>query len=819
MLDSHSVRGLLVLRSGEGYATLPGRVAASGELLLARGGQIRPIAIEEQYRIDPSDWLDTRCLIVKRALAPAPAVTAKLEPPASLGDARAILADIPPIDEAARRFTEPVRREDSADGAPAVPFEPVVAVAKRIAQWFYRSGDGAGRGSAVGTSPPPLSLRRIRLAEWLRQSRLGRLIGRRQARYISRLLRVLDDGDIDAALRHSIPLGGDDDHWRGYSWGLPAPRSGEQIMPSVASGFHTLLIGGESLHDMLQQRYRNLATRLERRQQIDRAAFVLAELLSAPTEAVSLLERYGKLREAAEIAELKQLQAGLVIRQWFIAGDTERALSIARRSGRFADAIARVESSHPERASELREAWAAHLAQAGDYAGAVDVLWPAPALRPTALQWIDTCMAAGGAPAARMLVMRLQLQAQDITETCEQVLQWLACDEDAANGRTALLQALSDTAIADQAYTALSPWLGSILRSTLRDYGGGVGQAIAHHKLEQIARRGDQRALLADWPRQLRRPGEQTPEWRIDVSDTGMRPVFDFALLPNGRSLYAMGEAGVELRKRQRVIKRFEAPAERLVLSDNGARAIALAPRDQRTRATLLHLDSVRAIDLGDIELSHYCDTYDGSEWFITQDRQVLALAVGAASLKVSWQAADLGQHSIQGIARHATSLWLLIADHELQVWRYEVPAMLLRARDTLQLSPNCERVTMLSYGDLLAAVTAEQSGAQQPRAHTSRTLLQRASNTRQWRELPVQMPHSVAVCGQTLAIVTEVAEGFCVRGSDEAGVREKFKLVLHGSRDLNLRAYNQSFHFCDSMGRCVAIDPKTGRILQNLRG
>ena len=824
-LDSRSVRGLLVLRNGEGYSTIPGHVVGHGEFGLAHGGRLQCMMLDEVHLVDPTSWLDTHRFTVKRALAP-PLATVKLDPPAALEDTRDILADIPPMEDAARRFTQP----GGQTNAPTSAVERIGAMATWISKLLASKGNAAVK-PARPTQAPALSMRRIRFAEWLRQSRLGRLIGRQQARYISRLMRMLDDGDVDAALRHSIPLGGDEGNWRGYSWGMPMPRSGNNILPSAASGFHTLLIDGESLHDMLQQRYRNLATRLERRRQIDRAAFVLAELLSTPAEAVSLLERHGKLRKAAEIAELKELPAGLVIRQWFIAGDTEHALLVAHRSGQFADAIARVESSHPERAGELRKAWAEQLALAGHYAAAVEVLWPLQAERQTALQWIDICLEAGGAPAARMLVKRLELEAGELSASGEQVLQWVAYerDEAASAGRVALLQAMSEGRTGDQVYAALTPWLGSILRSMLFDLGQGVVPVIARNKLEQVARRGGQRALLADWPLQSKLPPRRpVSELVVTAADTGTRAVFDFVLLQSGRSLHAMGESGVELRKHNRVVHRFEAPAVRFVVSDNGTRAIALAKRDQCWRATLLHLDKPRAFDFGDIELTLYCDTFDGSEWFVTRDRQLMALSTLGGTFNVSWHTDDIGRSGIQGIVRDSKSLQLLVADEDLQCWRYEVPGMLLRSRDSVEPPELCNRLMLLDGGDLLAGVVADELTGPKALADAIGTdapagnswLLRRESGSRHWHslKLPSADLFTAVASRHYLAIASVADNALLISVLDKKSRHQKFTLTLQGASDVKLRWYEQNLHLADAVGRCMTIDPQDERLLLNLR-
>jgi len=58
---------------------------------------------------------------------------------------------------------------------------------------------------------------------------------------------------------------------------------------------------------------------------IDEAAFVLAELLHADVEAIALLERHGRLRAAAELAEARPVPPALAVRAWLLAGDAARS--------------------------------------------------------------------------------------------------------------------------------------------------------------------------------------------------------------------------------------------------------------------------------------------------------------------------------------------------------------------------------------------------------------------------------------------------------------------------------------------------------------
>lgn len=88
---------------------------------------------------------------------------------------------------------------------------------------------------------------------------------------------------------------------------------------------------GLSVYQHLQQTYRRAAERLEQAGRIDEAAFVFAELLNSPAECIALLERHQRFELAAQIAEDRKLDPTLVVRLWWLAGNRDRAVMIARR--------------------------------------------------------------------------------------------------------------------------------------------------------------------------------------------------------------------------------------------------------------------------------------------------------------------------------------------------------------------------------------------------------------------------------------------------------------------------------------------------------
>src|SRR5262249_36484199 len=203
--------------------------------------------------------------------------------------------------------------------------------------------------------------------------------------------------DVQEGLRHAIPLGGGAAAARlRIPFRLPTPRSSLSIRPSAVRSRGSI-VSSADLYSYLRKLYRAAFERLSAQGRIDEAAFVLAELLRANEEAVAFLERHGRLRLAAELAEARELAPGLVVRQWFLAGDRARAVEIARRRGAFADAVTWLErSGRTAESAALRLLWADSLASTGDYGPAVDTIWNLPEARALAAGWIERGIEQGG---------------------------------------------------------------------------------------------------------------------------------------------------------------------------------------------------------------------------------------------------------------------------------------------------------------------------------------------------------------------------------------------------------------------------------------
>jgi len=481
-----------------------------------------------------------------------------------------------------------------------------------------------------------------RAAQSLFGARLERYLGARQAKFLNDVVEMFEEGRLHEALRRAIPLGGADPAGaeKPLSWSVPRPREGLDIR--LAAATTQTAASPPDLHDRLKSLYRNAVERLEAEGRAEEAAFVLAELLREPEAAVSLLERHGRLEAAAALADRARMPSEARVRQWMRAGDRSRAFALARRHRCYEAAATLLDRDAPELAAWLRAEHARHLARTGDLAAAVKAGERVPALRDEVLAWMDALIARGGPDAARTLPARLLADDGAFDDVRARVLAMCA-DGDARAERQALAKAL-DASLRVKPSEALETLARPVIRALVRD-AALRGDPEESAFIPQLAQRARDLALNADlprWPtftreRLVAMTGSSMAEPRvsltIDPGDVGLRAVDDLARLPDGRVLLAMGESGAELWSRGgRLLRRFDEPCARLVISDHGDRAMALAPRGAFWRAAVLEPDRGAARPWGDLRLDAWTDDFDGDAWPVSMSGQVAALDAADAA-------------------------------------------------------------------------------------------------------------------------------------------------------------------------------------------
>lgn len=860
-VDARTAPGLALVERDGVLASAPlaerelERVAEGRDrALVVRGGVVVAVPLTRENRELPEHWLDLSGLelaeVSSLGAAPrAPRVVAAPEPFEPRERLGGVAPPPPELAQVVAALTgeakaapaeEPHRRLDPATRARlAGALQRVAALSKRFSAWFRRAVGRMASAPPARTVPrrpgllDRLADRLDRLGAWLlRTTRLDALVGRRQAEYISQMMEMFESGDLANGLRHAIPLGAFEGLTRARpSLGVPKPRSDLRITPE-RHGAGSSIGMGQDLFAEIRKLYRAAFERLEAQERIEEAAFVLAELLRADEEAVAFLERHGKLRLAAEMAEARELPPGLVVRQWFVAGDRHRAVAIARRTGAFADAVLRLERTDKKQADVLRLLWAASLADAGDYAKAVEVAWPVADARRLALTWMDRAVELGGVEGARMLAKRLVVAPE--AGARERALRLVEDDRpEGAAARASFATALStgDRTPVTRALARASA------RSLLRDapFSVAANRPSVYKALTEMA---DDGALRSDLPALPAGPSEsllhrdEAVVLRFDASDAGAFAPLDAVFLADGRTLVALGEAGAVLLARDgRTIARIDEPAHRLVVSDTGDRAIALAPRGDVWRLARIDLGARRAEAWCETRLDAWAESYDGSIWFVGAGDDFYAIDATARRLDALWRVPDVGGRTV-AVARLGHVVTFLTAGewNELVEWRYDLPLLRLRARNSVRLYDQGviateSRLAISPEGvvaDATALLAIVQSGDQAEIRPADVATLRLAWNGTVQKT--VSLGESGTRCGTPavlagLAAVPVIREwGTSVLLVESSTARTLLGVQLSGAASASVRLRDEALTIADDRGRVIVLDLATGALVRNLR-
>ena len=821
-----------------------------GTLVRLHAGETVVERIAEGQRIDPAAWLDISAFVpAPMTTLGAPPVTPRPRDGASgVFDLRARLKGLPPAaPELAEVLAALSRRKGS--GAAISTARPASAGHRftSLGDWFHSlrwslrrrpptarpAGAGPLEPHPAAPAPaqrgPGLGRRLATLAERVADrlavsSLLSELMGRRHAAYIQQMIDLFERGELREALRYAIPLGGPaGDALRGLPLRLPAPRRDLEVRPESPRS-HATLSASNDLYGELQRLYRRAFDRLEAQGHIEEAAFLLADVLLASEEAVAFLERHGRLRLAAEMAEARKLPPGLVVRQWFLAGDRERALWTARRTGAFADAVTRLERSrrHAE-AQALRLSWGNDLAEAGSFGAAVEAVWPVHEARRLALQWMDRAIEQGGAPAGRMIARKLALLPEEFESTRDQALRLLeSWRAEGTSARLAFAETLRQGPRTPETVTLARAAVRTIARDS-----GRFGARMSPAQFRQLVAFADDGALRADAPA-LPLPdagswvaNEELWSLEIDPSDVGILSPCDAAFLPNGLTVVALGEAGVRLLSRDgRTVGEIDQPAHRLVLSDNGDRALALAPRGDAWRLARLDLAARQGEFWCDARFDAAAADYDGSLWFVAADNGLVAVDTAGRGFDGPWGVSDLGR-KVGAIVRNRERCSLLTTGAEPEVWTYEIPSLFLRSRAELP--------------EALDQPTGERRLGTAPEGQLAEQWLAAPEGTG-----PVETPFHVQIHGRCAFQLRLPGIGWTggvpvlagdwlaapVQATGEARLylihrptaRVKAEILLTRARRLSVRLTPAYLTVTDDRGRVLVLDLEYGQIRRDLR-
>lgn len=808
----HGIATALLLEEGSWFA-LPLRASERMSLALtgpslvrAHGGRVIATPMAEARRIDPSQWIDVAAWTVVNpaTLVDEPAAPPRAVPLPPPVDVRAVLGGaIPPV--AAERDAIIAAMERARTPAPARP--PGL-----LARWL---GLGASAPPQRALTAPRVVMpsgsrsKGAGVGAWLRKlvlgSPLARLIGRRQAAYLARTMHMFERGEFDDALRHAVPMSihpGAEPKPPALS--LLRPRDVLRIENTRGSAATSVNLQSDDFRTM-QEIYRNAAKALERAGRIEQAAFVYFELLQDAVAGCDLLERHGRHRQAAELAEGRELDPGLVIRLWFLAGEPARAIAVARHTGAFADAVLRLERTHPEHAKRLRLLWGDWLATSGHFAAAVEAVWSiAPSL---CRVWIEHALAWGGPVAARLLPRLFELpnDAQALALASPRALELIdASGEDAAELRITLAQAWHRIACPPGSPARA---LGRrLLRQMMLDPTVVGTKEAAAALRNRVADPLLTFELGGAAPAPTPAPRDAKPR-TVQPDDRGLLSIADAVALERRRFLLALGDAGVRLVDADgRVLRHYELPATCLLLSDHGNQVITRMPRGEVTELGRIDLTTGKATRWCRTSTTTFAEAHDGAHWYVGEPGAVSCVDVHAEELTALWRVGRLPGRML-AMARSSDQLAFVLAhddDGLAEVWCYALERghRHLRARVGIELDG--ARVVNASVSAGGSVVLALEDG-----------LLTQNRNGYPCRGAT---DVNAFVAGDTQAVACTTTDDGCRIGPLRYGAvtADGVWLELGGVSTARMHRQGRTTVVCDALGRVAVLDD-TGRLVHLL--
>lgn len=546
----------------------------------------------------------------------------------------------------------------------------------RLAQIFgFKKNSATGYNQASPAKKP--------MNDAIMRSMLGKMLQRRQTKYMRQMLKMFENQDYENALRYAIPISKDGSAQESVASTLGVPDPRQEISMSLAqrySGGYSIYTSSD-VQQYLRDIYRRSFERLDRQGNIDHAAFVLVELLNEIHEAADYLEKHDRLEQAAQVAEAHGREPALAICLWLKLNNLERAMQIARMNDAFGEAIRLLEKrGEQSSANDLRLEYAALLEQNGDYELAIsqlDTMVRHPEFQ--AHEWmqrlLDLGVQQGGEAAARVFAKWVLWYPQE-EELILQTYRKLLGKENARCIvlRKEFLQELFATKATYKVH--LSP-LGQrlakqSLRYLLQDRQVVPELNIPRDEIKRWFYALERSAFTVDRAKvkgvQQAKANNQLPNYPISIevnTSQGLR-IYDAGFAMKNAYVLALGEAGVDVvrvdEKGKRVLRHFNCAAHRLVISDNGMRALALAELGasyytkaqgcKRYKVYVLELDTGKSRIYGVLDLVDFTPTFSGLHWITWSGTNLQIFDMQQLKPSLIWSVGDFKAQHFAGVYR-----------------------------------------------------------------------------------------------------------------------------------------------------------------------
>lgn len=678
--------GLPLLRAGTALvsfvdATTPPRPAAAApqRVSLWWNGRRHGIALSALTPVPLADLWDLPTLAIHRQLprAVAPSGVPVTGRPLD-GEGEAVVERAgAPVERSRSLFSDMTRALDAGNRG-----TPLSDLVRGLFGRRTIGGSGASGGEGFSAPPPPRLLEGI--MGWLRwHTPLGNGLRGAFSQRINQVEKLIQRGDIDAALRLALRLGRNDGQHKPKSRfpaSLPSARARLDFTIGDDS-YSSPLLGGSDFF-AISYRYRELAEQLEKQGDHRRAAYIHSQLLSDHRRAVEVLEAGGLFAEAARLSLDSHQEAAMSIRLLYKSGERDAALALARRTGCFEQLADDSRGKDPEYHAYVIKAWTDMLLATGQPLRALQVTDalaadtdPDRALIATRRQWLAAALQVeghegfGGELAARGLLAArwgddLAVDGIGAFPAMPRVegnapwpalIEWLQTllrgeSEEARRILLELMAALVRLANARHAeqqrfWEGPAPVvLEAFARALLAQASDGLTRADLD-ALQRMLRFADQRVLAADIEklRKLHVATRNDGNWPVPPPD-GDRPVARCACLLAGGNLLVWRESGqLQLLDRHGALLHQANLRDVVALVPVGTSPNVLIVQSQRDGSRLLtrFASHARAFHpIGRVALVAHHDITTEGEWLVQIGGEIGALDLAklcAASPTVSF--------------------------------------------------------------------------------------------------------------------------------------------------------------------------------------
>jgi len=674
---------------------------AAQNIYLALNGELREVSLISDFYFDPSQWLDLG--LYHEAITdtlgeinrPDIAVSKQgISVRDALGDPE--LTESAKLKQTLERLEKIRNREETKGVSRGAGLGSLFSSLKRAFSNKSTRSSNAANGSGNGAMRPSYNpntnqasssgiFKKIANAfsNYLMNSDLAKAIGRAHAKHVQKMMDQFNGGNIEDALKNAIPLNNLRDalESKSTSLSLKGQSLPQSIQPYSSSSNKSTVGLEDNLLYQLRQMYEQAFNTLDRQGNYKKAAFVLAELLRDIDRAVQYLEKHEQYKLAAELAEGQKLNPPRIVRQWVLAKDIDRAMEVAVIAGCYQEAITLLQSSHPDKADELRWHCATLHYDAGDINTAVDIAWPIKNKRNDVIEWMKHSFHLGGEVGAQHL-LRLALFDAD------NYAQYLAAiDKQFQNEERNI-----DLALLDEIIKHGNKEPNKRIASIAARY---YLSAVAKGQFDFDRKRWNQLCLIAgdltlradvrglDLNKFTTSSKSQSNLVTLSFTPSYGREASDCVSLIGGKKLIAFGESGVELwNAKGKLISRFSVPCHNIIVSDNGNKALLLA---NRAGYQIVHQFDLRNKSVSywlDLDIHCWATSFDGHTWLVSHQDKLFVLDVLSSEQSTLWSIKELPGF-ITSIVRTKLSFSICLSEQEkFEVWVYTLPNLYLQERE-----------------------------------------------------------------------------------------------------------------------------------------